>query len=114
MKKAPKDQGLFLTVFTSVCVVAILIVWALLPVVYIQAEEGEDEEEAVVANTGVNINLVMSPEELMEKTIVAIKKAEKVIEMDEENKDGGKEGGEETGGTKKDTGVESETEKGKG
>lgn len=101
MKKAPKDQGLFLTVFVSVSVFAILIVWALLPVVHIQTEEGEDEE-AMVANPRVNINLVMSPEELMEKSIVSMEKAKKVIEMDEEKKDEKSDEGE--NGEKKDPG----------
>jgi hypothetical protein len=93
MKKAPKDQGLFLTVFVSVSVVAILIVWVLLPVVRVQTEEGGDEEAPAV-KPRVSLNLVLQPEELMENSIVAIKKAEAVIEIDdkkkeEENKDAG-------------------------
>jgi hypothetical protein len=120
MKKAPKDQGLFLTVFASVSVVAILIVWAFLPVVHIQTEEGDDEE-VQGPPPRVNINLVLPPEELMEKSIVAIKKAEKVIEMDdkkkeEEEKGGEKKSGEKTdgGNGKKDAGGAPKEEKAKG
>jgi hypothetical protein len=118
MKKAPKDQGLFLTVFASVSVVAILIVWTFLPVVHIQTEEGGDEE-VKGPPPRVNVNLVLPPEELMEKSIVAIKKAEAVIEMDdkkkeEEGKDGGEKKGEKKDGGKKDAGDAPKKEKAKG
>jgi len=110
MTKAPKDQGLFLTVFSSVFAVAILIVWALLPVYHIPVEEGD--EETVAVEPRVNPNLVKSPEELMENTIVAIKKAEAVLEQVEENKK--EEGNSDGAGDKKDTGKEPQGEKEKG
>jgi hypothetical protein len=71
----PKDQYLFLTVFVAVSLSVILITWLLMPI-YHRGEfyEGETEKEPQVG-----MNLVLSPEGLIEKVDAAIQTGEAAL-----------------------------------
>lgn len=79
--KVPKDQGLFLTVFISVCVTIILVTWALLPMYHRESEE-------MVREPIVSPNLVSTPKQLIKKTEGALRKAEAVLSQFETDEEG--------------------------
>ncbi|MBI3621602.1 MAG: hypothetical protein HY208_05375 [Nitrospirae bacterium] len=91
----PKDQGLFLTVFITVCVVVILGGWLALPVHKKVVIEGVEESEAEQGPEPVILGPAVTPEE-------RIRQMERIIGLAEAAvADLEKTGSKETGSKKK-------------
>lgn len=72
--KVPNDTGLFFTVFLSVCLSAILMVWLVLPVYHIESEEAEEVGSA-------DLRMLASPDELIRKAEGVVIGAEAALEQ---------------------------------
>lgn len=70
--KAPRDPGLFFTIFFSICFGVILTTWFLLPVYHKEAEE-------TVENPGADLEKLATPEGLIKKAEKALLKAEAAL-----------------------------------
>ena len=75
--KAPKDQGLFLTVFFSVSLTFILFAWIILPPLISHEENGDQEEVKI-----------LKPEEAIEKADEVLTQAESALADLEKSKTG--------------------------
>jgi len=70
--RVPRDQGLFFTIFFSICFGIILTTWFLLPVYHKEAEEIPEDPTA-------HLEKLATPEELIKKAEKALLKAEAAL-----------------------------------
>ena len=78
--QVPRDQGLFFTVFFSVCLTFILVVWVLLPA---HREHGEEGERKKVLNRE---EAVLQAEIVLGKAEELVSELEKKVEADQKKK----------------------------
>jgi hypothetical protein len=88
--RVPKDQGLFLTVFITVCVAVILGMWLAMPMHRTVVIEGEETEEQATPEP-LTLEPAVTPEERIQKMAQALSMAEAAVADMEET--GSKEAG---------------------